>query len=106
LLLYAALGSSRHLVVGPMSASAALSGVVVGGLAGDAGRAAALTAGLALVTGLITVGAGLLRLGFLAGFVSQPVLQGFIIGLALTLVAGQLPKLLGLERVDGVFVQK
>jgi MFS superfamily sulfate permease-like transporter len=45
LVLYAALGSSRHLVVGPMSASAALSGVVVGGLAGGAGRVATLTAG-------------------------------------------------------------
>ena len=96
LVLYAALGSSRHLVVGPMSATAVLSGVVVAGLAsGDPGRAVALTAGLALVTGLITVAAGLLRLGFLAGFVSQPVLKGFIIGLALTIVAGQLPKLLG-----------
>ena len=107
LVLYAALGSSRHLVVGPMSATSVLSGVVVAGLAGgDVGRAAALTAGLALVTGLITVAAGLLRLGFLAGFVSQPVLKGFIIGLALTIVAGQVPKLLGLERVDGVFVEK
>jgi sulfate permease, SulP family len=106
LVLYAAVGSSRHLVVGPMSASAALSGVVVGGLAGDAGHAVALTAGLALVTGVITMGAGLLRLGFLAGFVSQPVLKGFIIGLALTIVAGQLPKLFGLERVDGVFYEK
>src|SRR6185295_6869850 len=106
LVLYAALGSSRHLVVGPMSATAALSGVVVGGLAGDPGRAAALTAGLALVTGIITIGAGLLRLGFLAGFVSQPVLKGFIIGLALTIVAGQLPKLFGVERVDGVFYEK
>src|SRR6478672_1156157 len=106
LVLYAALGSSRHLVVGPMSATAALSGVVVGGLAGDPGRAAALTAGLALVTGIITIGAGLLRLGFLAGFVSQPVLKGFIIGLALTIVAGQLPKLFGVERVDGAFFEK
>ena len=106
LVLYAALGSSRHLVVGPMSATAALSGVVVGGLAGDPGRAAALTAGLALVTGLITIGSGLLRLGFLAGFVSQPVLKGFIIGLALTIVAGQLPKLFGVERVDGAFFEK
>jgi sulfate permease, SulP family len=107
LVLYAALGSSRHLVVGPMSATSVLSGVVIAGLAGgDVGRATALTAGLALVTGLITVAAGLLRLGFLAGFVSQPVLKGFIIGLALTIVAGQVPKLLGLERVDGVFVEK
>ena len=106
LVLYMALGSSRHLVVGPMSASAALSGVVVAGLTGDPGRAAALTAGLALVTGVISVGAGLLRLGFLAGFVSQPVLKGFVIGLALTIVAGQLPKIFGVERVEGVFYEK
>ena len=106
LVLYAALGSSRHLVVGPMSATSVLSGVVVAGLAGGPAGAAALTAGLALVTGLITVGAGLLRLGFLAGFVSQPVLKGFIIGLALTIIAGQVPKLLGLERIDGAFVEK
>ena len=107
LVLYAALGSSRHLVVGPMSATSALSGVIVGGLAGaEPARAVALTAGLALVTGLITIGAGLLRLGFLAGFVSQPVLKGFIIGLALTIIAGQLPKLFGIEQVDGVFFEK
>jgi len=106
LVLYMALGSSRHLVVGPMSASAALSGVVVAGLTADPGRAAALTAGLALVTGVISVGAGLLRLGFLAGFVSQPVLKGFVIGLALAIVAGQLPKIFGVERVEGVFYEK
>jgi SulP family sulfate permease len=106
LVVYAALGSSRHLVVGPMSATAALSGALVGGLGGDAGRAVALTAGLALVAGLIMIGGGLLRLGFLAGFVSQPVLKGFIIGLALTIVAGQLPKLAGIDRVEGVFVEK
>src|SRR5690349_9085337 len=106
LVLYAVLGSSRHLVVGPMSASAALSGVVVAGLTGDPGRAVALTAGLALVTGVISLGAGVLRLGFLAGFVSQPVLKGFVIGLALTIVAGQLPKIFGIERVEGVFYEK
>src|SRR5690349_24970241 len=69
LVLYAALGSSRHLVVGPMSATSVPSGVVVARLAGGTAGAAALTAGLALVTGLITVAAGVLRLGFLAGFV-------------------------------------
>ena len=77
-----------------MSATAALSGWSSAGWQGIRARAA-LTAGLALVTGIITIGAGLLRLGFLAGFVSQPVLKGFIIGLALTIVAGQLPKLSG-----------
>jgi len=49
--------------------------------------------------------AGLLRLGFLANFISEPVLKGFI-GLALTIVAGQLPKLFGVESGEGDFFQK
>ena len=105
LVLYAALGSSRHLVVGPMSATAALSGVVVGGSQGIRG-ARPHYRGTRPGHRPHTIAAGLLRLGFLAGFVSQPVLKGFIIGLALTIVAGQLPKLFGVERVDGAFFEK
>ena len=56
-----------------------------------------LTAALAVTTGVAAMLAGLLRLGFLASFISEPVLEGFIIGLALTIVAGQLPKLFGVE---------
>lgn len=107
LVLYAAIGSSRHLVVGPMSATAALSAGIVGTFvaAGD-DRYAALTTALALVTGVIGVAAGLARLGFLASFISEPVLKGFIVGLALTIVAGQLPKLFGIEGSDGDFFAK
>ena len=47
--------------------------------------------------GIIALVAGLLRLGFLAGFISEPVMKGFIIGLALTIIAGQLPKLFGVH---------
>ena len=47
--------------------------------------------------------AGLARLGFLANFISEPVLKGFIIGLALTIIVGQLPKLFGIDKVDGDF---
>lgn len=104
LVLYAAAGSSRHLVVGPMSATAALSAAIVAPVAGaDPGRYVALTAALALVTGVVAVLAGLLRLGFVAQFLSEPVLKGFIVGLALTIAIGQLPKLLGLDGGSGSF---
>ncbi|PXY21557.1 SulP family inorganic anion transporter [Prauserella flavalba] len=99
LVLYAAFGSSRHLVTGPMSATAALSAAAVAGLAGGHGdRVIALTTGRAVVAGVIAIAAGLLRLGVLAAFISQPVLKGFILGLALTIIAGQVPKLLGVEK--------
>ena len=83
LILYAAAGSSRHLVVGPMSATAALSAAIVAPLAGaDGGKYAALSAVLAIATGIVGLLAGLLRLGFIASFISEPVLKGFIVGLA------------------------
>ena len=69
-------------------------------------RFVALTAALALSTGAVALIAGALRLGFLADFISQPVLKGFIIGLALTISLGQLPKLLGISPASGdVFEQ-
>jgi MFS superfamily sulfate permease-like transporter len=64
LILYALLGSSRHLIVGPMSATAALSAAIIMPLArGDSGRYVALSAALAICTGLAGVLAALLRLG-------------------------------------------
>ena len=107
LLLYAALGSSRVLVVGPMAATAALSAATVADVipAGD-DRFAAFTAALALIAGIAALLAGLLRLGFLANFISQPVLKGFIVGLALTIMIGQLPKLFGISRGSGNFFEQ
>jgi SulP family sulfate permease len=99
LVLYAAFGSSRHLVVGPMSATAALSAAAVAELATQgSGPFVALTAALAITTGIIGVVAGLARLGFVANFISEPVLKGFIIGLALTIIVGQLPSCSGSPR--------
>lgn len=104
LVLYALAGSSRHLVVGPMSATAALSAALVTPLAGaDGGRYLALTTALAIATGVAGLLAGLLRLGFVASFISEPVLKGFIIGLALVIIVGQVPKLLGIDKHDGDF---
>jgi sulfate permease, SulP family len=99
LVLYAAFGSSRHLVVASMSATAALSASIVA-LYARAGEDhyIALTTALAITTGLVALLAGVLRLGFLAAFISKPVLKGFIVGLALTIIAGQLPKLFGVAK--------
>lgn len=104
LILYAAAGSSRHLIVGPMSATAALSAAMIAPLAsGDDARFVALSVGLAIVTGLVGLLAGFMRLGFIASFISEPVLKGFIVGLALTIIIGQVPKLLGVEKGEGNF---
>jgi hypothetical protein len=107
LVLYAALGSSRHLMVGPMSATAALSAAIVSPIAaGDPGRLVALTAALGLVVGLLGVLAGLIRLGFIASLISEPVLKGFIVGLALTIIIGQVPTLLGVAKTGGDFFEQ
>jgi high affinity sulfate transporter 1 len=107
LLLYAIFGSSRHLVTGPMAATAALSAAAVGSVAaGQNDQVPVLTIAVALTVGVIALAAGLLRLGFLAGFISEPVLKGFIVGLAMTLIVGQLPKLFGVPKVEGDFFQQ
>ncbi|WP_026931047.1 SulP family inorganic anion transporter [Glycomyces tenuis] len=107
LILYALFGSSRQLVVGPMAATAALSASIVAVYA-DAGSEdyAAVTTALAIVTSAVALAAGLLRLGFLAGFISEPVLKGFILGMALTIIVGQIPKLLGISKEEGNFFEQ
>ncbi len=107
LVLYAAFGSSRHLIVGPMSATAALSAAAVADLTtGGPDEVLAFTAVLALVTGVLALIAGLARLGFLANFISEPVLKGFIIGLALTIIIGQVPNLLGIDKEGENFFEQ
>lgn len=98
LLGYAVLGSSRQLVVGPEGTLAALTAVTVAPLAaGDPARYAALAAALAVVMSAVLVIGGLLRLGFMADFFSKPVLLGYVNGIALTIIASQLGKLLGVS---------
>ena len=103
---YAVFGTSRQLNVGPSSTVAVLSFSIVGGLAAgstDPSTFYALTAGLAILTGAFFVVAGLVKLGFLADFMSKPVLDGFIVGLAMTIAAGQLHKLFGIEATGDNF---
>ncbi len=107
LVLYAAFGSSKHLVVGPGAATAALSAAAVADLStGGPDNFLAFTAMLALATGVLALLAGLLRLGFLSNFISEPVMKGFIIGLALTIIVGQLPKVFGFEKEGGDFFEQ
>jgi MFS superfamily sulfate permease-like transporter len=105
LVFYALFGSSRHLVVGPMSATAALSATAVADVA-TGGDVTELAAALAVITGVIALVGGLIRLGFVSNFISEPVLKGFIIGMALVIVIGQVPKLFGVEPGDGNFFEK
>ncbi len=94
---YAVLGTSRTLSVGPESAIAIISAVTVGAIVvtGDASEFLALTSLLALIVGVLFLLFGLLRLGWVASFLSRPVLQGFTQGIALIVIAGQVPTLLG-----------
>jgi high affinity sulfate transporter 1 len=103
-LAYAIFGTSRQLNVGPSSTVAVVSFSVITPLAaGDPELFIPLTAALALLTGAFFIVAGLVKLGFLADFMSKPVLDGFIVGLALTIAAGQLHKLFGIEETGDNF---
>ncbi len=100
-LLYAVFATSRQLNVGPSSTVAVMSAAVVVPLAGgDVDRFVSLTVALGIMVGLLFIAAGLFRLGFVADFMSKPVLDGFIVGLALTIAAGQAHKLFGVH-ADG-----
>lgn len=97
LLAYAVFGSSRQLVLGPDAATCAVVASAVAPLAaGDPATYAALSAQLALLTGLICILARFLRLGVLADFLSRPILVGFLNGIAITIVLGQLAKITGI----------
>ncbi|MFE0516046.1 SulP family inorganic anion transporter [Streptomyces sp. NPDC058964] len=98
LALYALLGSSRLLSVGPESTTALMTATVIGPLAaGDPARYAVLAAALAVTVGLLCVVAWVVRLGFLADLLSRPVLIGYLAGVALIMTVDQLTKLTGVE---------
>jgi MFS superfamily sulfate permease-like transporter len=89
-----------------MAATAALSAAAVADLAASPNEVPAFTVALALAIGVLALAAGLLRMGFLANFISEPVLKGFIVGLALTIIVGQVPKVLGIEKAEGNFFEQ
>jgi high affinity sulfate transporter 1 len=103
LLVYALFGPSRILVLGPDSSLAPIILAVVLPLsAGDPMRAVALAGAMAIVSGLICILAGVVRLGFITELLSKPIRYGYMNGIALTVLISQLPKLLGFSvETDG-----
>src|SRR5438477_10444430 len=92
---YALFGPSRILVLGPDSSLGpmiAATIIPIIGADGDPKRAVALASMLALLTGAITIVAGVARLGFIADLLSKPTQMGYMNGLALTILVSQLPK--------------
>jgi SulP family sulfate permease len=93
---YAVLGSSRQLSVGPESTTALMTATALAPLAaGDPGRYAALATVAALLVGAMCFVAGLVRLGFVADLLSHPVLIGYMAGVAAIMIGGQLGKVTG-----------
>ncbi len=98
LLGYAIFGTSRQLFVGPSSTVAIVSASVIGSIvASGTAEFWEATAWLAIITGVVFVFLGVVRMGWVANFMAQPVLDGFIIGLAITIAVGQLDKMFGIE---------
>ena len=93
---YAVLGTSRLLSVGPESTTALMTATTVGAVAGgDAKRYLVLAAALALMVGALCLIAWLIGLGFLADLLSRPVLVGYLAGIAVIMIAGQLGRVTG-----------
>jgi sulfate permease, SulP family len=107
MLVYALLGTSRPLSVSTTSTLSALTAAAVAVAAGgDPARALVAASTLAVLAGALLLLAGLLRLGFLADFISAPVLAGFKAGTGLLIAAGQLGKVLGVPQEGDSFFGK
>ena len=101
-IVFALLASSRHLVAAPDAAAAALVGSALSGVA-VAGTAqyAAMAAAQAIIGGLLFCACAVFRLGFLADFLSKPILIGFVGGLATDILLSQIAKMMGIKVASG-----
>ncbi|TFF41144.1 SulP family inorganic anion transporter [Pseudomonas sp. RIT623] len=98
MMVYALIGSSRQLMVGPDAATCAMIGGAVAPLAmGDPQRIAELSVIVTVLVGAMLIGAGVARAGFIASFFSRPILIGYLNGIGLSLIAGQLSKVVGFK---------
>jgi len=101
LVLYAIFGSSRALAVGPVAVASLMTAAAAGQLASQGSpEYLGATIALAMVSGLLLLAMGFLKLGFLANFLSHPVIAGFITASGLQIAAGQLAPVLGIH-VEG-----
>jgi len=107
MVIYAVIGTSRVLSVSTTTTIAILAAAQLGEVVPGGDPASLLTASamLTLLVGLVLVVASLLRLGFVANFISEPVLIGFKAGIGVVIVLDQVPKILGVHFAKGSFVQ-
>ena len=107
MVIYAVLGTSRALSVSTTTTLAILAAAELGEAVpnGDPSSLLAATATLTLLVGAMLVLASILRLGFVANFISEPVLIGFKAGIGVVIVLDQVPKILGVHFARGTFVQ-
>jgi high affinity sulfate transporter 1 len=107
MIIYALIGTSRPLSVSTSTTLAILAGAQFAQVSSEGDSAALMTASatLTLLVGVVLVLASLLRLGFIANFISEPVLIGFKAGIAVVIVLDQLPKLLGIHFHKGTFLR-
>ena len=102
---YFLLGTSRHLIIGPDAATAALVASAIGPMAaGDPQLYAALAMTLGLMVGVICIVASLMQLGGIADFLSRPILMGFLHGIAIALIVGQIPTIMGFQGTASDFI--
>lgn len=101
---YAIFGSSRQLIVNPDAAACAIVAATLAPMAaGDAARYADLSIALTFLTGLLCIAGGVAGLGVIANFLSRPILTGYLNGIALSIIAGQLGTLLGFRVASAGF---
>jgi high affinity sulfate transporter 1 len=104
---YATFGTSRQLIVGPDASTCALVAAAVAPLAsGDQVLYASVSVTLAFLAGLLCIGASFLKLGGLADFLSKPILVGFLNGVALSIILGQIGKIFGYSITAGGIVPR
>lgn len=107
MLAYAFLGTSRTMSVGPESAIAIISAVTIGAIVSDnPENFIALTSLLALIVGVMFLLFGIFKLGWIANFLAQPVLQGFTQGIALIIIVSQIPIIFGIPTQYGNMVNE
>src|SRR2546429_8525973 len=107
LLAYAIFGTSRQLIIGPDAATCALVTAAVAPLAsGDQQLYESLSVTLAVLAGILCIGASFLKLGALADFLSKPILVGFLNGIALSIILGQIGKIFGYSMTKGGIVPR
>ena len=107
MVMYALFGSSKLVVMGPEATTAMMTAAAVAPLAaGDPARYAALAAMTAILVGVLSILAGVVRLGFITDFLSKPILVGYIFGVMLIVIGSQLGKMFGISLESDKFFQQ